>query len=97
MKPKLESIINSIQQLAIAEQLELMQIISQSLFRNYHHTLLSMDFRQEKSLEQLINEWPKPPIADLKELAVDFWPEQESVEDFIEYTYQQRQEDRLSD
>lgn len=97
MSPKLESIISSIQQLPITDQLELMQIISQSLSRSYRHTLLSMDFRQEKSLEQLINDQQKSPIADLVKLGVDFWPGKEKVDDFIEYTYRQRQEDRLSD
>lgn len=94
MSPKLESIISSIQQLPIVDQLELMQILSQSLYHNYHQTMVSTDFRQEKSLEQIVNDRQKSPVADLTELAVDFWPGKETVDDFIEYTYQQRQEDR---
>ncbi len=97
MRPKLETIISSIQQLTIADQLELMYIISQSLSRAYNNTLISMDSGQEKSLEQLVNDRQKSPIADLAELAVDFWPDKEKVDDFIEYTYRQRQEDRLND
>lgn len=28
-------------------------------------------------------------------LQVNFWPEQETADDFLEYIYQQRQEDKL--
>lgn len=97
MNKRLKSIIGSVQQLPVVEQLELMQVISQSLYRNYHQMFQAMSFKQAKTIEQLIQEQQKTPITDLSALAVDFWPEEESIDDFIEYTYQQRQEDRLRD
>jgi hypothetical protein len=97
MNKRLQSIIGSIQQLPIVEQLELMQEISQTLYHNYHHTLLTTSFKQTKTLEQLVRDQQKFPITNLSELSVDFWPGKESIDDFIEYTYQQRQEDRLRD
>jgi len=97
MNKRLQSIMGSIQELPIVEQLELMQEISQTLYHNYHHTLLTSSFKQSKTLEKLIQDQQKFPIANLSELSVDFWPEKESIDDFIEYTYQQRQEDRLRD
>jgi len=97
MNKRLKSIAVSVQQLPVAEQLELMQVISESLYRNYHHILHTMSFKQTKTIEQLVQEQQKTPITDLTALAVDFWPENESVDDFIEYTYHQRQEDRLRD
>jgi hypothetical protein len=96
MNKRLKSIIGSVQQLPVVEQLELIQVISQSLYRNYHQMFQAMSFKQAKTIEQLIQEQQKTPITDLSALAVDFWPEEESIDDFIEYTYQQRQEDRLS-
>jgi hypothetical protein len=95
MNKKLKSIIGSIQQLPVVEQLELMQMISQSLYLNYQHTLLTKNFKQKQTIKQLIKNRQKKPASNLSELAVDFWPEKESVDEFIEYTYQQRQEDRL--
>ncbi|UCH95392.1 MAG: hypothetical protein JSV88_00720 [Candidatus Aminicenantes bacterium] len=95
MNKRLKSIIGSIQQLPIVEQLELMQMVSQSLYLNYQHTLLTKNFKQKKTIKQLLKEQQKTPVSNLTELVVDFWPENESVDDFIEYTYQQREEDRL--
>jgi len=97
MNKRLKSIIGSVQQLPVVEQLELIQAISHSLYRNYHHMFQAMGFKQAKTIEQLVQDQQKTPITDLSALAVDFWPEEESIDDFIEYTYQQRQEDRLRD
>lgn len=45
-------------------------------------------------LKTLIEE---APVTDIDELGGDFWPEDESVDDFIDYIYGQRREDRLKD
>lgn len=95
MNKRLKTIIGSIQQLPVVEQLELMQVISQSLYLHYQHTLLTKNFIQKKTIKQLVKDQQKTSVSNLTELAVDFWPEKESVDDFIEYTYQQRQEDRF--
>ncbi|MCK4765218.1 MAG: hypothetical protein KAW12_23665 [Candidatus Aminicenantes bacterium] len=97
MSTEFQSIVGSVQKLPLVEQLELMQVISKSLYHNYHHSLHSVDFRQTKTIKQLLKDRRKSPIADINELTVDFWPEEESVDDFIDYTYRQRQEDRLRD
>jgi hypothetical protein len=95
MNKRLKSIIGSIQQLPVVEQLELMQMMTQSLYLNYQHTLLTKNFKQKKTIKQLLKEQQKTPVPNLTGLVVDFWPEKESVDDFIEYTYRQREEDRL--
>jgi hypothetical protein len=38
-----------------------------------------------------------PPVTSIDELAGDFWPEDESVDDFIDYIYGQRRENQLKD
>ena len=53
------------------------------------------DFWQSPTLEQLIEAQKTKPIADLAELAAEFWPEKESAEDFIDFVHQQRREDSL--
>ena len=97
MNKKLKPIIGVIQELPIAEQLELMQLMSQSLYLNYQHTLFTRNFNSTKTIKQLVKNQKIIPVTDLSQLASDFWPEEESVDDFIEYTHKQRQEDRLSD
>jgi hypothetical protein len=42
------------------------------------------------SLEQLMAEQGTGPITDVSELHGDFWPEEESIEEFLETLYEWR-------
>ena len=53
------------------------------------------DFWQSPALDQLLEAQKTKPVADLAELAADFWPDQEAADDFIDFVYQQRREDSL--
>ncbi len=97
MSTKLQTAVDTAEKLSPLEQLELLRILSESLHRNFHQTLLTEDFWQPKTLDQLLRAQQTSPVADIDELAVDFWPEEESVDDLVEYIYQQRDEDRLKD
>jgi hypothetical protein len=90
---RLQTLIDAAQELSPLEQLELISALSQSLHRNYQQTA---DFWEPKTLEQLIQAQQTQPITNIADLA-GFWPQEESVDDFIEYIYQQRHEDRLRD
>lgn len=94
MNKRLRSLIDSAAQLSIMEQLQLMQAISQSLYK-HHHKLITANFKKSDTLEELAREQNMTPITALSSLAVDFWPEQESVDEFIRYTDEQRKEDGL--
>jgi Arc/MetJ-type ribon-helix-helix transcriptional regulator len=93
MGTRLQNLIDAAQELSPLEQLELISTISQSLHRNCQQ---AVDFWEPKTLEQLIQAQQTQPITDIADLAGS-WPEEESVDDFIEYIYQQRREDRLRD
>lgn len=54
-----------------------------------------MDFWEPKTLEQHIQAQLTRPVTDIADLVADFWPEEESADDFIAYIYQQRREDCL--
>jgi hypothetical protein len=97
MDSKLQTIIDSAQELTPYEQIELIHAVSQLLFRQYQPAPATTDFWEPKSLEQIIQLQPAPVIQDISTLQVDFWPEEEAVDDFIDYIYQQRTEDRLRD
>jgi hypothetical protein len=97
MTPRLRSIIDAIQELSPLEQLQLIEAVSEFLQRKYQQTLPSVDFWKPQPIEELARAQNKPPVTDISELVVDFWPEQETADQVIDYIYQQRQEDRLRD
>lgn len=51
------------------------------------------DFWKSRSLDEMLQTAPISPVSDISELASDFWPEDESADDLIDYIYQQRKED----
>lgn len=51
------------------------------------------NFWENKSLDEILQASPVPPVSDISDLAPDFWPEDESADDIIDYVYQQRKED----
>lgn len=51
------------------------------------------DFWKSPSLEDLARQQNIHAVCDLDELAGDFWPEDETTEQFLTFLYQQRQED----
>jgi len=93
MTEKLQSVIEAARELSFPEQLELMSVLSQLMYGTYAHqprpSLSS--FWQPKSLEQHIREQQTRPVMNVQDLVADFWPEEESVDEFIEYTYGLRQ------
>ena len=88
MTTSVERVFHAVQHLSPAEQLELIQVISQSLRRQY----------QQPEVDTIPNTVKRtPPVTDLAQFAADFWPEDESADDVTAYIAQQRREDRLKD
>jgi hypothetical protein len=88
MTTSVEHVLQAAQHLSPAEQLELIQAISQSLLRQYRQT-------ESDVIPQYVKR--TAPITDLAQLAADFWPEDESADDINDYIAQQRREDRMKD
>lgn len=95
MSPQLKTIINEAQQLTPVEQVELITAISQLLGNTYKLSEMNSDFWQPKTLDQLHKEQQAQAVKNIFDFAADFWPEEESVDEFNEYVYKQRHEDRL--
>ena len=95
MSTRVQTLIDAAQKLPLLEQLELISTISQSIHRNYQQTQPTVDFWEPQTLEQHIQAQLTQPVTDIADLVADFWPEEESADDFIAYIYQQRREDRL--
>ena len=83
MTTKLHALIEAAQELSPLEQVELISAISQLLHQHYQQPFFKADFWKPKTLEQLLQDQQVRPMTTLEELRVDFWPEQESIDDFI--------------
>jgi len=88
MTASVEHVLQAAQHLSPAEQLELIQAISQSLLRQYRQT-------ESDAIPQHVKR--TAPVTDLAQLAADFWPEDESADDINDCIAQQRREDRMKD
>jgi hypothetical protein len=88
MTANVEQVLQEAQHLSPAEQLELIQAISQSLLRQYRKV-------ESDAIPKHVQR--TPPVTDLAQLAADFWPEDESADDINAYIAQQRREDRMRD
>lgn len=93
MTTNLQTLIASAQKLSIFEQVELIKAVSQFLSQHRRKIEPVTDFWQSHSIEEIIQIQQAQPIQDISLLRADFWPEQETADDFIEYIYQQRKED----
>lgn len=95
MTPQLEAAIAAIQPLSATERLQLMQILTVSSSTADLATdfkILSRQFWQGISLQELRTTQNSTTVENLKELAADFFPPEESIEDFLSFLRQQRQE-----
>jgi hypothetical protein len=95
MTPHLEAAIAAIQPLSFTERQQLLQILTQNeSFSTLPMELktLSDQFRQGTTLKQLLATQTPTTIHNLKDIAADFWPEEDSIEDFLIFLRQQRQE-----
>jgi hypothetical protein len=95
MGSQLKTIINEAQALPPLEQIELITAISRSLEDVYKLSQANNNFWQPKTLEQHYKEQRIEAVKNIFDFTGDFWPEDESVDEFNDYIYKQRHEDRL--
>ncbi|WP_414530673.1 hypothetical protein [Nodularia chucula] len=95
MTSRLENAIAAIQQLSSTERQQLLQIFTQSDLSSHSQTdlkNLSHQFWQDTTLNELLATQTPITVHNLKHLAADFWPEEDSIEDFLTFLRQQRKE-----
>ncbi|MDB9456475.1 hypothetical protein PN478_13745 [Dolichospermum circinale CS-534/05] len=95
MISRLENEIAPIQQLSAIERQQLLQIFTQSNSSSNSQTdlkNLNHQFWQDTTLKELLATQTPITVHNLKHLAADFWPEEDSIEDFLIFLRQQRQE-----
>ena len=94
MTPQLEAAIAAIQPLSPTERQQLLQILIQiDLSSNSQANLreLSTRFWRGNTLQQLSATQSPRTVYSLRDLAADFFPEEDSIEDFLIFLQQQRQ------
>jgi hypothetical protein len=95
MTPQLQAAIAAIQPLSRTERQQLLQILTQSDAASDPQPdlkALSNQFWQGVSIQQLRATQTPTTVHNLKDLAADFWPTEDSIEDFLIFLRQQRQE-----
>ncbi len=85
MTASVKRVFQAAQRLSPAEQLELIQALSQALLRQYRAP-------ETDAIPPHVRR--TAPVTDLAELAADFWPADESADAINASIAQQRREDR---
>jgi hypothetical protein len=101
MATSLQDLIDAAEKLSPLEKLDLINALSRSLQHNYaalaeFDSLDPVGFWKPQPLEKHLQLQRTPVVGDIAELRADFWPEDESSDDLIEYVYRQREKDRLN-
>ncbi len=93
MTPQFEAAIAAIQQLSPSERQQLLQFLIQSNSSNLLNLQsFSAEFRQGIPLQQLLADQTPVTANHPRDLRASFWPEADSVEEFLDFLQQQRQE-----
>ncbi len=94
MTPQLEAAIAAIQKLSDTERQKLLQILEQSVPSPNPANIreLSQQFWQGTTLQEILADQTPMTVGNLNDLRADFWPEEDSIEEFLDFLRQQRQE-----
>ena len=90
MTPQLQRVIAAARALSPRDKLELLEVISHDLQQTYAFTEESAAFWSARSIDEIARTQGAPVITDIHALAVDFWPEDESADDFNQFIAEQR-------
>lgn len=95
MTPQLEAALAAIQPLSATERLQLLQILTQNISSPELATALnalSVQFWQGSSLDELRKTQPCKTFNHAQDFTADFWPPEDTIEDFLTFLQQQRQD-----
>ena len=91
----LQTVIEAVHALPLSEKLEVLQALSDDLSQVYTLEAGSAAFWAPKTLEALRDAQPAPVVTDVRTLATNFWPEEETAEDLNRFIAEQRRRDRV--
>ena len=83
--------------LAPRDKLELLDVLSRELHQASALSEGTAAFWSARSLDEIVLAQRSPVVTDIRALAVDFWPTDESADDVNQFIAQQRHADRMGD
>jgi hypothetical protein len=93
MTPQLQQVITAARALSPQDKLQLLEVISRDLQQSYTFAEESAAFWSPRSIDEIVQAQTAPVVTDIRTLAVDFWPEDESADDFNQFIAEQRRAD----
>lgn len=97
MTLQLQQVIAAARALPPRDKLELLGVISRDLQRVYGLAEESAAFWSPRTIDEIAQSQAVPVISDVRALAVDFWPEDESADDLSQFVARQRSTDLTRD
>jgi hypothetical protein len=97
MTTQLQQVIAAAQALSPRDKLELLEVISHDLQQSSVLPDQNTAFWSAQSLDEIVQAQAAPVITDIRTLVVDFWPDDETADDFNQFIAEQRRADRLRD
>jgi len=94
MNLKIQPIIKTVQGMPFPDQLEILREITRFMSVCFRQSDAQDKFWHTKTLAEHMEANPVDPVRNIDDLFSDFWPEDETADDFIRYTYSQREEDK---
>jgi hypothetical protein len=94
MTPQLKLVVEAARALSPHDKLELLQVIAHDLGQMNALTEGNAAFWSPRSLDEIAQ--TQSAVADIHTLAVDFWPADESADDFNQFVAERRHADRVS-
>lgn len=96
MTVALQKVIEAALTLAANDKLELLQVLATDLQQNATFSAANAAFWEVRSLDEIAATQQAGVINDVKTLAVDFWPDDESADDFNDFVADQRRIARMN-
>jgi hypothetical protein len=91
MTPQLKAAIAIIEPLSSTDRQQLQQLLQQQSNTENSIKTLNTQFWQGISIDQLRISQSITPVQSLKKLTADFWPVEDSIEEFLDFLKAQRQ------
>ncbi len=90
----LQQVIDAVRALSPRDKLELLAAISHDLQQTYELVDANAAFWSPRSLDEIAQAQIPPVITNIHDLAVDFWPEDETADDVNQFVAHERQINR---
>ncbi len=88
MTPQLEAAIAAIAPLSSTERIQVLNLLLEPTALQQQ----SKTFWEDQTIAQLKSTQKTMPITHLRDLTANFWPEEDSIENFLSFLQTQRQE-----